>query len=716
MSNQSFQKKEKQTSSISAGNRLSKSASGGFYLEDNRPQAIVQRKLSSLMYHYTPQHTPIQKKPNNTGLSDNLKSGIENLSGYSMDDVKVHYNSSKPAQLNAHAYAQGTDIHLASGQEKHLPHEAWHVVQQKQGRVQPSVQMNPSTQLKTSGKVDINDDVGLEKEADLMGERALLTKNDELTIGDKKSSSNVSNVVQGYFTGPPPIYIDYAYSFIESEFPGYLEEFIQIADDQKNEMNLYDWLADRINVHMNDIFDWRDGEGIYKDSQKPSDSMDLNYGFSSSSERKKHRRKQKKPKKKELKEQGTEMIVEKSDKRVDMEKIYAFLDEYQHEETSTFKTRKSDQRFEVHTQNSAILKDQLKSRKKGSRKKYTDPTYHETVQYIDLEYKNFAVSAEKFLTDNETRIAYDILLSNQKVAQQEGNIEVTGPSPLTSMTPSLLSTYQDMHYKGKLIKVDDTSTTRAYETDYTEKVTQELEFSHWRPFVLPEDSTKNETSMVNAIGGTLDVQTPTSGKTLGQGKVYSAIFKHFQKMMELVNKFLDEKSGAYNSEKEDAFIKRTYEQNAMLDDYVFNGLFENEKMNFDQSTGFDNWESLEKQIDELISLITASLDSIPDNEGDDVEIELNLDKLQGNDASIVKQFELIGTIIGLMIKKEKRKVLNYQILGDDLGVDKSLKNLYTLSQLEKELNSQLSNSEIDFMKLQRENQNRKNIQKELDDL
>ncbi len=102
---------------------------------------------------------------NNTGLPDTLKSGIENLSGYSLDDVKVHYNSPAPAQLQAHAYAQGTDIHLAPGQEKHLPHEAWHVVQQKQGRVQPT------TQLK--GKVNINDDSGLEKEADVMGAKAL---------------------------------------------------------------------------------------------------------------------------------------------------------------------------------------------------------------------------------------------------------------------------------------------------------------------------------------------------------------------------------------------------------------------------------------------------------------------------------------------------------------------------------------------------------------
>lgn len=108
---------------------------------------------------------PLQRQPNNTGLSDNLKSGIENLSGYSMNDVKVHYNSSKPATLQAHAYAQGTDIHVAPGQEKHVPHEAWHVVQQKQGRVKPTMQMK--------GTVPVNDDVGLEKEADVMGAKAL---------------------------------------------------------------------------------------------------------------------------------------------------------------------------------------------------------------------------------------------------------------------------------------------------------------------------------------------------------------------------------------------------------------------------------------------------------------------------------------------------------------------------------------------------------------
>ena len=63
-----------------------------------------------------------------------------------MDDVKVHYNSDKPTKLGAHAYAQGTDIHLGKGQEKHLPHEAWHVVQQKEGRVKPTVQKKKKSQ------------------------------------------------------------------------------------------------------------------------------------------------------------------------------------------------------------------------------------------------------------------------------------------------------------------------------------------------------------------------------------------------------------------------------------------------------------------------------------------------------------------------------------------------------------------------------------------
>jgi len=103
-------------------------------------------------------------RPNNTGMPDNLKSGIESLSGFSMDDVRVHYNSSKPATVQALAYTQGTDIHVAPGQEKHLPHEAWHVAQQMAGRVSPTTNING---------MPVNDNAALEHEADVMGEKAV---------------------------------------------------------------------------------------------------------------------------------------------------------------------------------------------------------------------------------------------------------------------------------------------------------------------------------------------------------------------------------------------------------------------------------------------------------------------------------------------------------------------------------------------------------------
>ena len=119
---------------------------------------------------------------NRTGLPDNLKKGIENLSGYSMDDVKVHFNSDKPAQLHAHAFAQGADIHLASGQEKHLPHEAWHVVQQKQGRVHATTEIMG---------VAINNDFSLEHDANMMGEKA---DNDENSLTDELKPSTISSL------------------------------------------------------------------------------------------------------------------------------------------------------------------------------------------------------------------------------------------------------------------------------------------------------------------------------------------------------------------------------------------------------------------------------------------------------------------------------------------------------------------------------------------
>jgi hypothetical protein len=99
--------------------------------------------------------------PNRTGLPDRLKEGVEALSGISLDRVKVHYNSSRPSRLDALAYAQGSNIHVAPGQEKHLPHEAWHLVQQAQGRVRPTAFVRDG--------LAINAAPALEAEADRMG-------------------------------------------------------------------------------------------------------------------------------------------------------------------------------------------------------------------------------------------------------------------------------------------------------------------------------------------------------------------------------------------------------------------------------------------------------------------------------------------------------------------------------------------------------------------
>jgi len=125
------------------------------------------------------------KRENNTGMPDNLKAGVESLSGIDMNDVRVHYNSSKPTEVGALAYTQGTNIYVSPGQERHLSHEAWHVVQQAQGRVQATTQIQG---------VDVNDDVGLEQEADEMGAKFLSN------TAQLQGAPEEQEILQGKFT------------------------------------------------------------------------------------------------------------------------------------------------------------------------------------------------------------------------------------------------------------------------------------------------------------------------------------------------------------------------------------------------------------------------------------------------------------------------------------------------------------------------------------
>lgn len=198
--------KQRYTSRSNEPHEKSRNASGNQYMAKNQQSGgdspvvnslVVQKKAeeqavilrsNNLIQQRKQQTTiqqsriPVQRQENKTGLPEQLKSGIESLSGIAMDDVRVHRNSPKPAQLQAYAYAQGSEIHIGPGQEKHLPHEAWHVVQQKQGRVKPTMQLKES--------VPVNDEDALEKEADRMGAKAA-----QLKANSEGSLQNGSKVV-----------------------------------------------------------------------------------------------------------------------------------------------------------------------------------------------------------------------------------------------------------------------------------------------------------------------------------------------------------------------------------------------------------------------------------------------------------------------------------------------------------------------------------------
>lgn len=128
-----------------------------------------------------------KRKANKTGIPDRLKAVVEHFSGFSLDEVRVHYNSDKPAEVGAHAYAEGMNIYIAPGQEQHLAHEVWHVVQQMKGDVSATTEVN--------GK-NVNDDTRLETEADTIGNKALQTNTtdvpstEEGSLEQKKITSN----------------------------------------------------------------------------------------------------------------------------------------------------------------------------------------------------------------------------------------------------------------------------------------------------------------------------------------------------------------------------------------------------------------------------------------------------------------------------------------------------------------------------------------------
>lgn len=105
----------------------------------------------------------VDRQPNKTGIPDRLKAVIEHFSGLSLAEVRVHYNSDMPAKVKAHAYTEGLNIYIAKGQEKHLAHEIWHVVQQMRNQLKAT---------ETEGGKKIDKDPKKEADADKVGNLA----------------------------------------------------------------------------------------------------------------------------------------------------------------------------------------------------------------------------------------------------------------------------------------------------------------------------------------------------------------------------------------------------------------------------------------------------------------------------------------------------------------------------------------------------------------
>lgn len=99
---------------------------------------------------------------NMTGIPDRMKRGVEGISGYSFDNVRVSYRSPVPSELGASALTRQNRIYIAPGQESALPHELWHVVQQASGRVRANTALFAN---------QINDSPALEHEADVFAAR-----------------------------------------------------------------------------------------------------------------------------------------------------------------------------------------------------------------------------------------------------------------------------------------------------------------------------------------------------------------------------------------------------------------------------------------------------------------------------------------------------------------------------------------------------------------
>lgn len=157
--------------------RQSTAVSNAMQMEDNRDAALLQAKVKDTIQCQSlddeEEDDLIQGKfENKTGMPDVVKQRMEESFETDFSSVRIHPDSSKAPEVGALAYTQGSDIHFAPGQFKPdtsagqqlLGHELTHVIQQSEGRVQPTTEI---------GGMPVNDNESLEHEADILGSRAV---------------------------------------------------------------------------------------------------------------------------------------------------------------------------------------------------------------------------------------------------------------------------------------------------------------------------------------------------------------------------------------------------------------------------------------------------------------------------------------------------------------------------------------------------------------
>ena len=154
----------------------------GFFLQLQRRagnRAVVEHVLKA----------PASARPGPaTRLPAALRRRAEQTSGLDLTEVRVHSGSPAPAALGAAAFTRGNDIFLGPGDERHLAHEIWHVVQQRSGRVQATTHVEG---------FPANKDPDLENEADQMAHQTRPALRQDAEAHDRTALA--AGVIQGVF-------------------------------------------------------------------------------------------------------------------------------------------------------------------------------------------------------------------------------------------------------------------------------------------------------------------------------------------------------------------------------------------------------------------------------------------------------------------------------------------------------------------------------------